>query len=87
MQIMVKVTQDTDNLFWAFDSNCVSNGPTDFITAGFKTPDEAIDAFLDKLNRRNVVGEIIIDRKIWNLEKLAKLANEDEILWSIRSIK
>ena len=84
MQIMIKVTQDAENLFWAFDYNCVANGPTDFITAGFRTPDEAIDAFLDKLDRRNVVGEIIIDRKIWNLEKLAKLANEDAILWSIK---
>lgn len=84
MQIMIKVTQDADNLFWAFDYNCVANGPTDFITAGFRTPDEAIDAFLDKLDRRNIVGEIIINREIWNLEKLAKLANEDAILWSIK---
>ena len=70
MQIMIKVTQNADNLFWAFDYNCVANGPTDFITAGFRTPDEAIDAFLDKLDRRNIVGEIIIDREIWSLEKL-----------------
>jgi hypothetical protein len=70
MQIMIKVTQDAENLFWAFDYNCVANGTTDFITSGFRTPDEAIDAFLDKLDRRNIVGEIIINREIWSLEKL-----------------